>query len=69
MASRLTEVIIDCHDLERLTDFWCAALAYERSHSGEGWIAIRPPGSDVSDEKLIARPQPPVVALVKVPEV
>jgi hypothetical protein len=68
MASRLTEVIIDCHDLELLTEFWCAALGYERANAGDGWIAIRASGPDLSEEMLIAAAQPPAVAFVKVPE-
>lgn len=68
MANRLTEVIIDCHDLERITEFWCAVLGYGRTHSGDGWIAIRAPESDPSDEEWIAAAQPPALAFVEVPE-
>jgi catechol 2,3-dioxygenase-like lactoylglutathione lyase family enzyme len=68
MASRLTEVIVDCHDLATETDFWCAALGYERTNHGDGWIAIRPPGQELSDEALVAGAQPPALAFVEVPE-
>lgn len=68
MASRLTEVIFDCHDLELMTSFWCAALGYERVHSGDGWIAIRGSGLDLTDAVLIESAQPPALAFVLVPE-
>jgi catechol 2,3-dioxygenase-like lactoylglutathione lyase family enzyme len=68
MASRLTEIIIDCSDLERIADFWCAVLGYERATSGDGWLAIRESGSDTSDETLHAAAQPPAIAFVLVPE-
>jgi catechol 2,3-dioxygenase-like lactoylglutathione lyase family enzyme len=68
MASRLTEVIIDCLDLDRMVAFWSAALGYERAHAGDGWVALRVPGSDISEEGLRSAPQPPAVALVVVPE-
>ena|ERR1700722_2153531 len=68
MASRLTEVIIDCHDLDGMTEFWCAVLGYERANSGDGWIAIRSPGPEPSEEMLVAAPQAPALAFVEVPE-
>ena len=68
MASRLTDVIVDCHDLDSMSDFWCQVLGYERVASGEGWLATRAPGSEISDGDLVARPQPPAVAFVQVPE-
>jgi catechol 2,3-dioxygenase-like lactoylglutathione lyase family enzyme len=61
-------VIIDCHDLEQMADFWCAVLGYERVSSGEGWLAIRAPGSAPSDEMLRAAAQPSALAFVEVPE-
>lgn len=67
MASRLTEVIVDCHDLEVLADFWCEVLGYERVASGEGWLAIRPPGPTPSGDDLVTGPQPPALAFVRVP--
>jgi catechol 2,3-dioxygenase-like lactoylglutathione lyase family enzyme len=68
MASRLTEVIIDCRDLERVTGFWCAVLGYERANAGDGWAAIGPAGPRASDEQLVAAAQPPALAFVQVPE-
>lgn len=68
MASRLTEVIIDCRDLARMTEFWKGALGYVEASRGEGWVALRAPGPEVDDERLRSAPQPPAVALVVVPE-
>jgi extradiol dioxygenase family protein len=68
MASSLTEVIIDCHDLEVMATFWCDVLGYERAASGEGWLAIRTPGQELSDDDIVAGAQPPALAFVKVLE-
>jgi hypothetical protein len=65
---RLTEVAIDCHDVERLVAFWSAALGYVRLSEGEGWVAIGPPGPDVPDDVFIAHPHPPNLAICAVPE-
>ncbi|AZM62399.1 MULTISPECIES: VOC family protein [unclassified Streptomyces] len=29
MTSRFTELVVDCHDPERLAAFWCAVLDFE----------------------------------------
>jgi catechol 2,3-dioxygenase-like lactoylglutathione lyase family enzyme len=68
MASRLTEVIFDCHDLARSSNFWSDALGYEQVSSGEGWIAIRSPDVELTDEMLRDAPQSPALAFVLVPE-
>jgi hypothetical protein len=68
MASRLTEVIIDCHDLARLSIFWCLALGYEQVSAGDGWISIRDPDVELTDEMLSDAPQSPALAFVLVPE-
>jgi catechol 2,3-dioxygenase-like lactoylglutathione lyase family enzyme len=68
MTSRLTEVIVDCHDLERLADFWCQVLGYVPVNSGDGWLAIAPPGEEASVATWRAVPQPPIMAFVLVPE-
>jgi len=45
VASRLTCVVVDCLDHERLAAFWCAVLGYEVvERSEEGWVEIGPPG-------------------------
>lgn len=58
MTSRLTDVIVDGHDLEMLADFWCAALGYVRADAGDGWLAIEAPGDAAA----------PNMAFVVVPE-
>jgi predicted enzyme related to lactoylglutathione lyase len=50
VAARLTEIVIDCQDHERLGDFWAAVLGYEvteRSDGPEDWYRqlTGPPGS------------------------
>jgi catechol 2,3-dioxygenase-like lactoylglutathione lyase family enzyme len=45
MANRITCVVVDCLDHERLAAFWCAVLGYEVvERSEEGWVEIGPPG-------------------------
>ncbi len=51
-----------------MADFWCAALGYERSKAGEGWMAIQAPGSDVSEAALLVQAQTPALTFVIVPE-
>ncbi len=68
MTSRLTEVIVDCHDLARMTQFWCEVLGYEKTNEGDGWVSIRGAGQEPSDRALAANPQPPAVSFVRVPE-
>ena len=46
MANRITCVVVDCADHEKLAAFWCAVLGYEvveREHD-ENWVEIGPPG-------------------------
>ncbi|MEO8898640.1 MAG: VOC family protein [Candidatus Dormibacter sp.] len=70
MTSRITEVIIDCHDLDRAADFWCAVLGYQRGKGGEGWLSIAAwaSGEGPSDDELRAGAVPPFLAFVVVPE-
>lgn len=35
-------IVIDCHDPDRLADFWAAALGYERFGSIDHYRSIRP---------------------------
>ena len=50
MACRLTEIVIDCQDHERVGAFWAAVLGYEVSETADGpddWYRqlSGPPGS------------------------
>ena len=68
VTSRLTDVIVDCRDMEALADFWCALLGYERAHRGDTWLAIASPGRECSDDEWRAEALAPILAFVVVPE-
>ncbi|MEU6439141.1 VOC family protein [Streptomyces sp. NPDC047046] len=66
MTSRFTELTVDCHDPERLAEFWCAVLDFEVIDRGEGQVEI---GSWVpTAEEVRARQMPPTLVFVRVPE-
>ena len=46
MANRITCVVVDCADHERLAAFWCEVLGYVVVYrpDGEDWVEIGPPG-------------------------
>ena len=45
MASRITTVVVDCVDHEKLAAFWCAVLGYEViDRERDDWVEIGPPG-------------------------
>jgi hypothetical protein len=49
MASKFTELIVDCADPEGLADFWAAVLGWERTGRYEEAVEIAgPPGSGPS---------------------
>jgi hypothetical protein len=68
MPSRLTDVIVDCHDLELLSAFWRAALGYEERARGESWLAIASPEVKPTADALRAAAPAPMMAFVLVPE-
>jgi catechol 2,3-dioxygenase-like lactoylglutathione lyase family enzyme len=43
MASRISELVLDCADPERLARFWCEVLGYVELERDEGAIEIGPP--------------------------
>ncbi|MFF9899070.1 VOC family protein [Streptomyces longispororuber] len=46
MACRISELVIDCADPERLAAFWSEVLGYvEIGREGDGSIEIGPPGA------------------------
>ncbi len=66
MASRFTELTVDCRDPEGLAAFWCEVLGFEVIDRGEGRVEI---GSWVPTvEEVRARQMPPTVLFVRVPE-
>jgi catechol 2,3-dioxygenase-like lactoylglutathione lyase family enzyme len=66
MPSRLIEIVVDCHDAERLAAFWCEVL---------GWKVIDRDGDTVeigswepTAEDVRARQMPPTLVFIRVPE-
>ncbi|MEU2122779.1 VOC family protein [Nocardia niwae] len=45
MACRITELVIDCADPQRLADFWCEVLDYVELGWEDGALEIGPPGA------------------------
>jgi hypothetical protein len=70
MASRITEISLDCHDADLLADFWTAALNWVVLHREPGLVEIGPPRED--DQALLdavrSGPVPPTMFLASVPE-
>ncbi|MEU6239711.1 VOC family protein [Streptomyces sp. NPDC047024] len=66
MTSRFTELVVDCHEPERLAEFWCAVLGFRVLDRREGMVEI---GSwEPTVEEVRARQMPPTVVFVRVPE-
>jgi hypothetical protein len=63
MASRLTEISLDCHDPEALAAFWCAALDWVVLDGEPGIVEIGP--APIADaERLEAVRSGPVVPTI-----
>ena len=45
MACRITELVIDCADPQRLADFWCEVLGYVELRWDGDALEIGPPGT------------------------
>ncbi|WP_329137498.1 VOC family protein [Streptomyces sp. NBC_00670] len=66
MTSRLIEVVVDCHDPERLAAFWSAVLGWEVIDRDGDTVEI---GSwDPTAEEFRARQMPPTLIFIPVPE-
>jgi len=66
MTSRFTELVVDCHDPERLAAFWCAVLDFKVIEGSEGKVDI---GSwEPAVEEVWARQMPPTLLFIRVPE-
>ena len=66
MASKFTELAIDCADPSGLARFWCSVLGYEVQDDEDGVVTI---GSLVVPEgKNRPGPVPPVFTFAQVPE-
>ncbi|MGC7094937.1 VOC family protein [Amycolatopsis lurida] len=67
MASKFTELAIDCADPRGLAQFWCAVLDYEIQQEDEdGTITIGSP--EVPEGKQRSGPVPPTLTFAAVPE-
>lgn len=66
MASKFTELAIDCADPVRLARFWCSVLGYEVKEEDDDVVTI---GSPVAPEgKDHPGPVPPALTFARVPE-
>jgi Glyoxalase-like domain len=70
MGSRLTEVVVDCHDPVALAAFWAAALGYHVVRSEDGQVEIAPWPREPPDlaEQVRQAPGVPTLVFVPVPE-
>jgi hypothetical protein len=66
MASKLTELAIDCADPHALARFWCAVLDYEVQGDENGVVTIGTPA--VPEGRIRPGPVPPTLTFARVPE-
>lgn len=67
MTSRFSEIVLDCHDVQRVADFWCAVLDYRVTDSDSTSVEIA--AWDTADSTgLRAGPFPPSLLFAQVPE-
>jgi hypothetical protein len=66
MASKFTELAIDCADPQGLAGFWCAVLGYEVQDEDADVVIIGSP--TVPEGKDRAGPVPPALTFARVPE-
>ena len=43
MASKFTELVVDCSDPSKLAEFWCKVLSYRIGSTKEEYVEIRGP--------------------------
>ena len=70
MGSRLTEIVVDCHDPDTQAAFWAAVLGYHVVRSEGGQVEIAPWESEPPDlaERVRRAPGVPTLVFVTVPE-
>jgi catechol 2,3-dioxygenase-like lactoylglutathione lyase family enzyme len=70
VGSRLTEIVVDCHDPAAQAAFWAAALGYHVVRSEEGQVEIAPWEREPPDlaEWVRRAPGAPALVFVTVPE-
>jgi hypothetical protein len=66
MASKFTELAIDCADPSGLARFWCSVLDYELQDEDEATVTIGSPLVPTSDDR--PGPVPPTLTFARVPE-
>jgi hypothetical protein len=66
MASKFTELAIDCVDPGGLARFWCAVLDYEVQDEDDGIVTIGSPA--VPEGRNRVGPVPPTLTFAPVPE-
>ena len=66
MASRFTELAIDCADPSSLARFWCSVLDYEVLDEDDELVTIGSPARP--DGKNRTGPVPPTLTFARVPE-
>ncbi|MCP3799407.1 VOC family protein [Allokutzneria sp. A3M-2-11 16] len=66
MASKFTELAIDCADPDGLARFWCSVLDYEVQHKDDECVTIGSPA--VPEGKDRPGPVPPTLTFARVPE-
>jgi hypothetical protein len=66
MASKFTELAIDCADPSSLARFWCSVLGYEVQDEDDGIVTIGSPM--VPEGKNRLGPVPPTLTFAHVPE-
>lgn len=70
MASRLTEISLDCRDPDLLAEFWTAVLDWEVLHHEPGLVEIGPAGCDDAEllDAVRSGPVAPTIFLAQVLE-
>ncbi len=66
MASRFTDLAIDCSDPHGLARFWCSVLDYEVHDEDDGLVTIGPPMAPGGTDH--PGPVPPTLTFAHVPE-
>ncbi|WP_446665145.1 VOC family protein [Flexivirga sp. B27] len=66
MASKFTELAIDCADRRALAGFWCEVLGYEVREEDDEIVTIGSP--DVPEGRRRLGPVPPTLTFAQVPE-
>ena len=66
MASRFTDLAVDCADPRRLAGFWCSVLGYEVLEQDDELVSIGPPR--VTEGGDPPGPLPPTLTFARVPE-